>query len=169
MKTIYTMRTRTTLTTAAFRAVGAALLSALPFGSAHAQQGPASGTLVTQQNYCRAENSRMFAAGVKRAGGVNRFDHFRSVTPLDQQTAVRMNKDVLYSSAIVDTSKGATLTVPEMPDGRYFSVLMLDNDHYTPGISTPLAPTRCRRTRSISASSSASICSGRMTLPTSRW
>jgi hypothetical protein len=38
----------------------------------------------------------------------------------------------------VDTSRGTTLTIPEMPDGRYFSVLLLDNDHYTPGtIYTP--------------------------------
>jgi Protein of unknown function (DUF1214) len=81
MKTISTMRTRTTLTTAIFLAVSAVFLGTLTFGLAHAQQGPASGTLVTQENYCRAENSHMFAAGVKRAGGVNRFDHFRSVTP----------------------------------------------------------------------------------------
>jgi hypothetical protein len=36
--------------------------------------------------------------------------------------------------ALVDTSKGATITVPEMPAGRYFSVLLLDNDHYCPGV-----------------------------------
>jgi hypothetical protein len=36
--------------------------------------------------------------------------------------------------ALVDTSKGATITVPEMPAGRYFSVLLLDNDHYCPSV-----------------------------------
>jgi hypothetical protein len=46
---------------------------------------------VTQENYYRAENSRMLGAGVKRAGRVNRWDYLRSVTPLDRQTAVRMN------------------------------------------------------------------------------
>jgi len=34
----------------------------------------------------------------------------------------------------VDTSKGATITVPEMPDGRYCSVMLVDNDHYCPGV-----------------------------------
>lgn len=45
-----------------------------------------------------------------------------------------MNKDTLYLVAVVDTSKGATISVPEMPAGRYFSVLLLDNDHYCPGV-----------------------------------
>ena len=31
---------------------------------------------------------------------------------------VRMNKDTLYSMSIVDTEKGATITVPETPKGR---------------------------------------------------
>ncbi|WP_235083169.1 DUF1254 domain-containing protein [Chlorogloeopsis fritschii PCC 9212] len=94
----------------------------------------ASGTIVTQENYCRAETDRAFASGLKLSGGVNRWLHFRNLTPLDQQTVVRMNKDTLYSTALVDTSKGATLTVPQMLEDRYFSVLMVDNDHYAPGV-----------------------------------
>jgi hypothetical protein len=35
-----------------------------------------------------------------------------------------MNKDTLYTVALVDTSKGAAITVPEMPAGRYFSVML---------------------------------------------
>lgn len=93
-----------------------------------------SGAIVTQENYCRAETDRAFASGLKAAGGVNRWLHFRNLTPLDQQTVVRMNKDTLYSVALVDTAKGATLTVPQMPEGRYFSVLLVDNDHYAPGV-----------------------------------
>lgn len=94
----------------------------------------ASGTIVTQENYCRAETERTFANGLKLSGGMNRWMHFRNLTPLDQQTVVRMNKDTLYSTAVVNTSQGATLTVPPMPEGRYFSVLMVDNDHYAPGV-----------------------------------
>ena len=33
---------------------------------------------------------------------------------------------------IVDTSKGATITVPELPRDRYVSVYLVDNDHYCP-------------------------------------
>jgi hypothetical protein len=34
--------------------------------------------------------------------------------------------------AVVDTSKGATITVPELPKDRYVSVYLADNDHYVP-------------------------------------
>jgi hypothetical protein len=44
-----------------------------------------------------------------------------------------MNRDTLYATAIVDTSKGATLTIPEIRD-RYLSVLLVDNDHYCPDV-----------------------------------
>ena len=45
-----------------------------------------------------------------------------------------MNKDTLYSGAIVDTSGGATVTLPQVPDGRYMSILLVDNDHYSPEV-----------------------------------
>lgn len=89
---------------------------------------------VTQETYCRAETDRAFANISKLSGGVNRFFHYRRVTPLDNQTVVRMNKDTLYSGGVVDTSRGATITVPQIPVGRYFSVLLVDNDHYCPGV-----------------------------------
>lgn len=87
---------------------------------------------VTPETYIRAETDRQFAEIAKMAGGINRFYHFRSPTPLDKQNVVRMNRDTLYSMGIVDTSKGATITVPELPKDRYVSVYLVDNDHYTP-------------------------------------
>lgn len=57
---------------------------------------------------------------------------FRKPTPLDQQTVVRMNRDTLYGGAVVDTTGGATITFPHVADGRYASILVLDNDHYAP-------------------------------------
>lgn len=88
--------------------------------------------IVTPETYIRAETDRQFGEIVKMAGGVNRFYHFRSPTPLDKQNVVRMNRDTLYSMGVVDTSKGATITVPELPKGRYASVYLVDNDHYCP-------------------------------------
>jgi hypothetical protein len=58
----------------------------------------------------------------------------RTLVPIDIQNVIRQNKDTLYAGAIVDVSKGATLTVPEMPAGRYLSVELIDNDHYNPGM-----------------------------------
>jgi hypothetical protein len=99
-----------------------------------AQEPAATGDEVTQANYARAESDRTFFNISGLAGGVNKFWFIRNVTPLDKQTVVRMNKDTLYAGAVVDTSMGATITVPEVPKGRYFSVLMIDNDHYSPGV-----------------------------------
>ena len=90
--------------------------------------------LVTPETYSRAETDRSFNNIQQQAGGINKFFKIRKPTPLDQQTVVRMNKDTLYSAAIVDTSKGATITIPKMPAGRYFSVELVDNDHYAPGV-----------------------------------
>jgi hypothetical protein len=87
---------------------------------------------VTPETYIRAETDRQFGEIVKMAGGINRFYHFRSPTPLDKQNVVRMNRDTLYSMGVIDTSKGATITVPELPKDRYASVYLVDNDHYCP-------------------------------------
>jgi len=99
---------------------------------AAAQDQAASSVTVTPETYIRAETDRSFLGGAMKAGGVNLFDHHRAPTPVDQQPIVRMNKDTLYSGAIIDTEGGATITVPEMPAGRYVSVLLIDNDHYVP-------------------------------------
>ncbi len=110
------------------------MVLALGCGRATAADLLATGDKVTQANYPRAETDRTFSNIAALAGSVNRFWFIRDVTPLDKQTVVRMNKDTLYAGAVVDTSRGGTITVPEVSDGRYFSVLMIDNDHYTPSV-----------------------------------
>lgn len=87
---------------------------------------------VTRETFVRAETDNYFDRIARQSGGVNTFFHFRSPTPLSQQTVVRMNRDTLYSMAIVDTHGGATVTMPEIPAGRYASVYLTDNDHYVP-------------------------------------
>ena len=79
---------------------------------------------VNVDNFVRAESDRMFAAFVADAGGVNRLKHNRSPTPVDRQAVIRMNRDTLYSLAIVDLDGGATVTVPESGD-RYVSVMIV--------------------------------------------
>jgi hypothetical protein len=85
--------------------------------------------LVNVDNFARAETDRMFAALAQQAGGVNRLHHNRVPTPLDQQPVIRMNRDTLYSLAIVDLDGGATVTVPASGD-RYVSVMIVNHDHY---------------------------------------
>jgi hypothetical protein len=60
---------------------------------------------------------------------VNQFFHFREPTPIDNQPVIRMNRDTLYSTAVVDISEGATLTLPDVGD-RYISAMVVNQDHY---------------------------------------
>lgn len=91
------------------------------------------GRVVTDQvnvdNFVRAETDRMFASVAGLSGGTNRWFHNRVPTPLDQQTVIRMNRDTLYSGAVVDISQGATLTVPD-GGNRYVSVMVVNEDQY---------------------------------------
>ncbi len=88
---------------------------------------------VTPENYNRAESDQTFSYYSKLAP-INTFFHYKKLTPLDNQGVVRMNRDCVYSGALVDTKGGATLTVPKMPDNRYMSVMLTDNDMYVPEI-----------------------------------
>ena len=84
---------------------------------------------VNADNFARAETDRMFAALQQQSGGVNVLHHHREPASLDEQPVIRQNRDTLYSSAIVDISGGATLTLPDR-GGRYLSVMVVNEDHY---------------------------------------
>ena len=86
-------------------------------------------TKVNVDNFARAESDRMFVALSQQAGGVNRLLHHREPASIDEQPVIRENRDTLYSSAIVDISQGATLTLPDAGE-RYLSVMIVNNDHY---------------------------------------
>ncbi len=88
-----------------------------------------SATRVNVENFVRAESDRMFASFVTEAGGVNVFKHRREPTAVEDQPVIRMNRDTLYSAAIVDISRGATLTIPDSGQ-RYVSVMVVNQDHY---------------------------------------
>lgn len=75
---------------------------------------------VNVDNFARAETHRMMAGLQRDAGGINRFEHNRAPASVDKQTVIRMNRDTLYSFAVVDVSAGATLTIPDAGD-RYLS------------------------------------------------
>lgn len=88
---------------------------------------------VNADNFVRAETDRMFGDIQRDAGGVNRLKHNREPASIDQQTVIRMNRDTLYSFAIVNLKAGATLTLPEAA-GRYMSAMVVNNDHLIPAI-----------------------------------
>lgn len=68
---------------------------------------------VNADNFASAETHRMFAGLQRDAGRVTRFSYNREPAVVDKQTVIRVNRDTLYSFAVVDVSAGATLTVPD--------------------------------------------------------
>jgi hypothetical protein len=112
----------------------ALLVSFFHTGCSNAKE-PAGGVIVTPETYIRAETDYAFADFQQNADGkVNEFYFITRPTPVDEQPVVRMNRDTLYAAAVVDTEGGATITIPEFPDDRYFSILVIDNDHYCPTV-----------------------------------
>jgi hypothetical protein len=85
--------------------------------------------LVTVETFVRAETMRMMTDLMQLAGGVNRWSHSRGPTPLDQQPVIRMNRDTLYSLAVVDLAEGAVVTMPDTGD-RYSSMMVVNQDHF---------------------------------------
>ncbi|NKR41602.1 DUF1214 domain-containing protein [Prescottella equi] len=88
---------------------------------------------VNVDNFVRAETDRMFADLQRDAGGVNLLLHNREPAAIDRQTVIRLNRDTLYSFAVVDLSEGATLTLPEHGD-RYVSAMVVNRDHFVGAI-----------------------------------
>ncbi|MFD7307915.1 DUF1214 domain-containing protein [Promicromonospora sp. NPDC059942] len=90
---------------------------------------------VTNENFVRAETNRMLVGIQAQAGGVNRWRHNREPASVDEQTVIRMNRDTLYSFAVVNISEPATVTVPDAR-GRYLTVMVVNQDHYINRILT---------------------------------
>ena len=102
---------------------GASVLTGLALGAS------ADTTPVTIDNFVRAATDIEFRKYLENSGAVNALFHVREPTPLDMQPTIRMNRDTLYSMAVVDISEGAVLTVPDAGD-RYVSVQVVNQDHY---------------------------------------
>ncbi|MFF2274392.1 DUF1214 domain-containing protein [Agromyces sp. NPDC058126] len=84
---------------------------------------------VNVDNFALAETHRMMRDLQENTGGVNRFLHNRAPADIDKQTVIRMNRDTLYSFAVVDITDGATFTLPEHGD-RYLSAMVVNEKHY---------------------------------------
>ena len=103
-------------------------------------------TPVTVGTFVRAESDRMLRDLQQQAGGVNVFGHHRRPTDIADQPVIRMNRDTLYSFAVVDLAEGAELTLPDA-GARYISAMVVNQDHlinevhHTPG-SHPITQER---------------------------
>ena len=89
--------------------------------------------LVNADNYARAEAAFQFESMFKRSGGINTLAHMRQPTPLDRQRNMQMNRDTIYSSAVVDISAGASVSFPNSGD-RYMSIAIINEENYTTAV-----------------------------------
>lgn len=88
--------------------------------------------LVTVGNFIRAETDLYFSAVAMKEGGFGKFEHHRSLSPIDAQTIIRMNRDTLYSAAVFDLDAGpVTITLPD-PQKRFMSLQVITEDEYSP-------------------------------------
>lgn len=86
------------------------------------------GLIVTSATYPTHETAHQLLKNQDIAG-INALQHKRQLTPTDSQPVVRMNRDTYYTMAVVDVSEGATITMPEVPEGKYISVQPVTEDH----------------------------------------
>jgi len=118
-----------------FRQLGAVLVGLLAGAAlpALAQTVPSAhdAVPVTIDNFARAESDMYFSMVVKQ-GGFGKFRHYRDLFPVDRQTAVRPNRDTIYSSGIFDLDAGpVTVKLPEAGK-RFRSFAVINEDHYVP-------------------------------------
>ena len=86
---------------------------------------------VTLDNLVRAESDHMFRLNLAAYDlEIGEFIHFREPVSADAaQPVIRANQDTLYSAVVLDLSKPATVTLPEI-GGRFQSMLVISQDHY---------------------------------------
>lgn len=114
----------------AWLAGGLACASLGPAGTAAAAEAAPA---VTVDNFKRVETDLYFAK-FAAAAPLGAFSHARAPVAIDKQDVIRMNRDTLYSSALVDLDAGpATVTLPEAA-GRFVSMQVIDEDHFTPTV-----------------------------------
>lgn len=87
---------------------------------------PAQGS-VNWDNYVEAESDWNFLE-TQDIVGVNTWKHDAPVT-INNQTIIRSNADMLYSTMVVDVSEGATFTVTAQDNDEYQMMQLLDENH----------------------------------------
>ncbi|MDB4308515.1 DUF1214 domain-containing protein [Porticoccaceae bacterium] len=108
-------------------------VAAVQAGVANVQtsQVEAAEVQVSALNYVEAKTALQFDKYLASAGGkLNTFAHSRKLVGIDNRSSKRLNRDTLYSVAIVDISQGASIRLPEAGD-RYISVQVVNQDGFT--------------------------------------
>jgi len=106
-------------------------LTLVPITEGRAQSSAGDAVPVTVDNFVRAESDLYMRNLAKESGGFAKLYHRREPASIDNQTVIRLNRDTLYSSAIVDLDAGpVTVTLPDAGP-RFMSLMTVSQDHYT--------------------------------------
>ena len=84
---------------------------------------------VTLEQFPTAETDHMMQVAIDTFDCLGKWAHLRGFAPIDKQNVVRMNRDTLYSSMVLDLTTPATLIKPDT-HGRYQSLLVVNGAHF---------------------------------------
>lgn len=105
-----------------------------------------SDAVVSPDNFVRAE-SDLYFGNIAEDDGFGKFFFLRELTPIDHQLVIRANRDTLYSAAVFDLDAGpVTVTLPDA-GGRFMSMQVIDEDHYTHDVIYTQGPHTITRER----------------------
>ncbi len=75
---------------------------------------------------------RYMVTTAEEAGGTNKLSHTRELPTEGTDPVVTPALDHIYTKAVIDLSEGpVTVEYPEITDGRYYSIHITDQEHYT--------------------------------------
>ena len=83
-------------------------------------------------NYIEAKTSLHFDRILDKGGSYNQWLHNQSLVTIEDkpQGSRRVNRDTLYSYAVVNISEGASFFLPNS-EGRYLSVQVINQEHFS--------------------------------------
>lgn len=84
---------------------------------------------VTLSQFPTAETHHMLKVSIDNFDCLGQWSHMRGFTPIDKQNVVRMNRDTLYSSLVLDLTNPATIITPDI-GSRYQSILVINEEHF---------------------------------------
>lgn len=109
-----------------------AVASVLAFSRPGDAQMVGDAVPVTVENFIRAQSDLYFSAVALKEDGFGKFEHKRELTPIDNQTVIKQNRDTLYSAAVFDLDAGpVTITLPDAGK-RFMSLQVINEDMYSP-------------------------------------
>ena len=92
---------------------------------------------VTIADLVRAETDHMIRVQIESFNlKFGEITHLRDPITPENQSVIRSNQDTIYSATVLDLSEPVTITLPDA-DGRFMSMLVINQDHYNFGETEP--------------------------------